>query len=94
MSDFHYPSKIVTASKDYHCMACEWINDAWNEAHINQLAVDELIAYQKAKANNFRIKKGEKYIYQAGVYDRSFYVFRGIPEMNYLCHKYELYPEV
>jgi hypothetical protein len=62
MSDFHHPSKTVTAMKDYYCMACVHINECWNEADILALPVDELIAYQKAKANGFRIKKGEKHL--------------------------------
>lgn len=93
MSDFFYPSKIQTARKDYHCMACENINEAWNGADILALPVDELIEYQKAKANGFMIKAGEKYLFQSGVYDGQFYTYRAIPEMNDLCHKYDLFPE-
>jgi hypothetical protein len=94
MSDFHYPSTTPKARKDYHCMACENIQQAWNDADIQALPDNERDAYELARSHNFRIHKGEKYVCQSGVYDGEFYTFRGIPAMVDICHKYELFEEV
>ncbi|HMG82796.1 MAG TPA: hypothetical protein VK559_07155 [Ferruginibacter sp.] len=93
MSDFTYPSKKVRARKDYSCMACETISCAWNEADILALPIEEQQAWELAKANRFRILKGEIYVTQCGFYDGSGYVFRGIPAIVGICHKYDLWEE-
>lgn len=93
MSDFHHPSTTPRASKDYRCNACEHLSMAWNDADILSLPQDEQDAYNLAKEHGFKILKGETYINQTGVYDGSFYVFRGIPAIVDICHKYELFSE-
>ncbi len=93
MSDFSYPSTKPKASKDYQCIACLHLRDAWNDADINQLPKDELDAYNLAKEHGFKILKGETYVCQSGFYDGNSYTFRGIPAINDICHKYDLYPQ-
>jgi len=93
MSDFSHPSTKPRARKDYDCMACENMQQAWNDADIKELTADEHHAYELAKSHNFKILKGERYVNQCGVYDGQFYIFRGIPAIVDICHKYELWAE-
>jgi len=93
MSDFFYPSTTPKAKQDYHCHACKHIQCAWNDADINALPLEEKQAYELAKEHGFKILKGETYVHQYGIYDGNGYVFRGIPAMVDICHKYELFPD-
>lgn len=94
MSDYWYPKTTPIARKDYHCQASEFVRDCWNDADISSLPQVEQDAFALAKLHNFRILKGERYIKQISIYDGSYGIFRGIPDMVDLCHKYELFPEV
>jgi len=49
-------------------------------------------AIVKARKNNWRIQKGEKYMKQVGVFDGDLSTFRAIPEIHQICYKYEFYP--
>lgn len=93
MSDFHYPSTRPKARKEYRCMAYTHVLNAWNQSDIDQLPEEERAAWELAKSKDFKILKGETYVHQCGVYDGSFYVFRGIPAIVDICHKYDLFPE-
>jgi hypothetical protein len=94
MSDHWYPRTTPIARKEYHCQASEFVRDAWNDADIATLPEKERNAFELAKSHNFRILKGERYIKQISIYDGSYGIFRGIPDMVDMCHKYELFPDV
>lgn len=93
MSDFNYPTKRPIARKDYHCDASDTIAAVWFDADIETLTEQEKADYRIAENNGFKVLKGERYVYQAGAYDGSFYTFRGIPALVDICHKYELFGE-
>lgn len=78
------------ARKDYSCMACEWLNNS-GYANVDDLTPQEWIAYQKAENNGFKVKKGERYIRQNNKFDGKVYTFIAIPEIDDICHKYDLY---
>ncbi len=88
--------KIVTAKKDYTCNACWFI---LNYASLNEFITDfkltfsEIKSLVKAKQNHYTILKGEKCIYQVGIYDGDFYTSRAIPEIHEICIKYKMYNE-
>ena len=81
---------MPVARKDYHCMACEWLNKS-GYATKQDLTPDEWEAYQKAESNEFKVKKGEKYVRQNNKYDGEIYTFIGIPDIDAICQKYDLY---
>lgn len=91
MSDVFFTLSKPIARKQYNCDACRFILEAWCKADIETLTEDEQIAYQLAKSHNFKILPGERYIKQPQIYDGRFTTFRGIPNMNAICHKYKLY---
>ncbi len=78
------------AKKDYTCQACDWIHDCINE-QIFSFADYRLIA--KAKRDDWRILKGQKYIKVRGKWDGEWCTFRARPEINGLCQYYDIYQE-
>lgn len=81
------------ARKDHDCSACEFltVDDWWRSG--KEFSFSELRSIVKAKENNWKIKKGEKYIRQALVQDGDFFQFKAIPEIDNICHKYNLYED-
>lgn len=82
--------EVRTARKDYHCDACSCI---FESDAISYLSFSELRIMVKAKMNGYKILKGQKYIYQSGIYDGAFYVFRGIPEVLQIYFNHDLHEE-
>ena len=79
------------ARKDYNCMASDWLtNDYWWRSE-NLFTFSEFRSIAKAKANNWKVKKGEKYIRNAMVHEVKFYEFIAIPEIHAICTKYDIY---
>lgn len=81
---------MPVARKDYDCMACDWLNQS-GYANEQDLTPEEWAAYQKAENNGFKVKKGEKYIRQNNKFEGVVYSFIGIPDIDAICHKYDLY---
>jgi len=75
------------ARKDYLCMACLWIDDL----HAKEFNFSERRDLVMARRNGWKIKKGDKYVYQALVCCGDFYAFRAIPAIHALCIEYDLY---
>jgi hypothetical protein len=78
------------ARKEHDCMACEWLNNS-GYATEQDLTADEWAAYKLAESNKWKITKGQRYIRQNNKYDGEIYSFTAIPEINAICHKYDLY---
>ncbi len=76
------------ASKDYDCMACEWINNKWGDC---EFTVSELKLIAKARRNDYKVKKGDKYIRQSNKYEGKVYDFIAIPEMHDICLANDIY---
>lgn len=78
------------ARRSYPCDACHFVFE-----HVNQgvFTPDEYRYIVRAKRNDCMIQPGQKYIKQVAVIDGDFGVFRAIPEMHDIAHKYDLYQE-
>lgn len=77
------------ARKDYRCDASYFLGSL-SESDFDG---DDLLIYQGAKADNFMIKKGMKYVKRKGLCDGDWQVFRAREDLNNLCIKYDLYEE-
>lgn len=77
------------ASKDYVCEACEWLNNYPDV--VAEMTFREKRSVVRARKVGWLIKKGERYIRDRGILDGEFYTFRARPDINNLCHKYEVY---
>lgn len=76
------------AKKDYSCDACVWL---FESDYRYGLTISEYRSIVKAQRNGYKIKSGDKYIYQVGIYDGNFYIFRAIPDIHKICLKYDMY---
>lgn len=92
MSDW-FSEKIVTARKDYTCDACEWLSNSDDDYRNAGFTFAEYRAIAKAEKQKCMIKKGEKYVFQRGVYDGAFYTSRSIPAIGEICSKYGYYDD-
>lgn len=76
------------AKKDYHCDACAWLlNGGFPEG----MKISEWRSIVKAKRNGWKVKVGQKYLRQTGIYDGDFYCTKSIPEIHEICLKYDVY---
>ena len=82
---------IHKARKDYSCDVCHYILnlDGFSELPLTE---EELLAVEKARNNNLKILKGDKYIYQVHTFEQ-FSVLKMIPEIFDICIKYKLYEQ-
>lgn len=84
--------KTVTARKDHNCDACESVL----AEGINRFGYSrpELRVLAKARANNWKIKKGEKYLRQTIIDDGGMIcTLKMIPEVDKICIDNVLYEE-
>ena len=81
-----------TARKTYTCNACEWVSngETWRE---HSLTYAELREIAKARRNQWKIVPGQEYIKWVGIEYGEFMVWRGIPAIDAICHKYNVYDE-
>lgn len=78
------------ARKEYRCDAyCYWLSNLAE----SDFEGDDLLIYQGAKADNFRIKKGMKYVKRVGLFDGVWQTFRARIDTNNLCLKLDLYED-
>lgn len=76
--------------KEYYCDAYRYFLSNMAERDFNG---DDLLIYQAAKADKFKIKKGTKYFKRTGLFDGMWQTFRARIDMHNLCIKHELYEE-
>lgn len=76
------------AKKDYSCDACVWL---FESDYRYGLTISEYRSIIKAQRNSYKIKVGQKYIYQASICYGDFCTFRAIPEIFDICIKYEMF---
>ena len=81
-------NKTQKAKKEYSCDACVWL---FESDYRYGLTISEYRSIIKAQRNGCKILAGEKYVYQCGIYEGDFYVFRAIPDIHEICLKYEMY---
>jgi hypothetical protein len=80
----HHP----TARKEHECMACLWLQDIDS---LDGFTFAEKRAIAKAKANNWRIQPGERYLNQKVASDGDIGNFKAIIEIDRICRKYDFY---
>lgn len=79
------------ARHHYPCQASHWINQA--SLPDSEFEPDELLLLSAAKADRYKIRPGQKYVYQVQRVDGLIETFRARLDMHNICLKYELYPE-
>lgn len=77
------------ARKAHRCDASAWLSNVGYEG----LTFSELRAVVKARANRWKIQKGETYIRQTLESDGDLYTFKAIPAIHEICIKYDYYRE-
>ena len=88
------PVRKPRARKFYKCNACEWIFDAGIVCDIwEELTYTEKRALAKARKARFKIIPGQVYIKVPQVCCGEFFVFRGIPEIDAICQRLDLYED-
>lgn len=78
------------ARKEYRCDAAECIHRVAGESDFDG---DDLVAYQQARAEGFKILKGTKYMKTSGFWEGEPSVFRARPDLDALCIKFDLYDD-
>lgn len=91
MSDWIAETKIVTAQKNYHCDASEWIYN--DDYRCQTFTFAEWRSIAKAKRDDWMIRKGQKYVYQRMYYDGLWQTIRSIPTIYEICIKYGYYDD-
>ena len=77
------------ARKEHRCDACDWVlRHGW---HGMGLTFSELRSIAKAKSNNWRIVKGQKYLRQTNIQDGELRTFKAIPEIHAICLAHDYY---
>ena len=79
------------ARKDYYCNASDWICNSF--LCDEDYDPEDLVTIEKAREENWKILKGTKYVKVIGKWNGEFQTFRGRPELDAICHKYDLYQE-
>jgi hypothetical protein len=77
------------ARKAHRCMASEFILAAGISGF--GYSFSELRAIAKAKKNNYRVVKGQRYIKQNNKLDGELYTFKAIPQMHQICLAHDHY---
>ena len=84
-------TKTIMARKEHNCEASDWITNS-NYGEIDFDPEDWAII-QKAKDENWKIKKGDLYLYTTGKYDGEFCAYKARIDLDKICKKYDLYCE-
>lgn len=80
------------ARKDYYCQACGFIRDSgWTEGDFGE---EEWALIEKAKADGWKILKGQKYLKVSGIWDGDPSVFRARPEIDKLVQSLGWYDDL
>ena len=77
------------ARKEHDCCASDFILSTGISGFGYSFA--ELRVIAKAKANGYKIQKGERYLRQGNVCDGELYTFKAIPAMHDICIRHGLY---
>jgi hypothetical protein len=90
--DYLRTINVKKARKDHHCDSCAYIRDTvYKDEAPYKFTEDDLKVWEKAKANNYRIKKGDPYRKVIGVYDGQMQEFKCIPELDDICNRLDFY---
>ena len=78
------------ARKDYPCDACCWLI---NGGLPDNMTLTEAKAFVRARRDGFKIKAGQRYLKQYNIFGGEAQCFRARPEIDAICHKYDIYEE-
>lgn len=83
------------ARKDYHCDSSEFVREYYegNSDRVKLFTHEEWLSVMMARANNWRIKKGQVYLYQFLTDGGDTWSIKSIEAMHNICLSYDLYPE-
>lgn len=82
------------AKKEYRCIACSFLMKAWEKDDVAENCTEEEIESVKAAIRDeYKIKPGQKYLYQFIRDCEDVFSFRGRIDIDEICRKYNLYPE-
>jgi hypothetical protein len=70
-------------------MASDWLEHAWPLGDF--LSFSEMREVVKAKRNGYRIRKGQQYVKQTGIYEGELVTFKAIPALHDICLRHDLY---
>lgn len=86
------------ARKDHRCDACYWLHNESSDIDYlvkeRGITNDEINNIEGARKRNWKVKKGDVYVYQASVDNGEINIFKAIPAIHDICLKYGLYPEI
>ena len=96
MSDCILESTTRKARKDHLCDACVLLlhlvnNTAEAIAEYLMCTEEELKALRAAESNNWKVKKGDEYLFCSGIYDGVFFKNHSIPAIHSICVRYDIY---
>lgn len=77
------------ARRDYDCQAWPWF-DLSDEAETD-LSEDDRQIIERARADNFKILKGQRYYCMRGKFNGEWGVYRAKRDMNDLCERLGLF---
>jgi hypothetical protein len=78
------------ARKDYHCEACDWLDNSCIEG---EMEPEDEFLWQKIQQEGCKISKGEEYYFVTGSIGGEISTFKARIDANNLCNKYDLYQE-
>lgn len=78
------------ARKDYECHACKAFT-TWGDIDDYELTDEENIIFKMARADDFKIKKGQKYVRQVFDSGDQLITYRAIPEIHQIAIKYKMF---
>jgi len=79
------------ARKNYNCDACQLLNNSVDDWSIFTDSEMEII--DKARANGWKILKGEKHLKQNSIQNGDFCSCRFMPNIAQICLKYGFYDD-
>ena len=83
--------KDVTAVKDHRCDSCMlWLESGLSLRDCNS---EQIEVIERAKADGFKILKGQKYVKVTVKYDGALQTFKHRPDMYRVCDELELFEE-
>lgn len=85
-----HENKVFSARKDYRCNTCKCMGHM-DGFTLHDLTEAEKDAIERAKENDWKIKKGEPYIRQFNTDGGDTWTFRAIPAIYQICLDHDLY---
>lgn len=83
--------EVRCARKGYNCDASSWWNRCYMRAE--DCTPDQLLSLQGAEADQWKIRRGQRYRYVRGVNDGRMFTWRERLDMGSLCAQHNLYDE-